>query len=261
MSWRRFAAMNRTLIAAICFIVLWFVLTYLNAHHFNWVNPTLLPGPIDVVESGIATAQTGELQGDILASLSRIGEGFVIAALCGVLAAFAVVACKPLAYFVEPLIEILRPIPPLAFLPMLVLWFGIGEFSKVSFIAYSAFFPVFTTSIDGIKHVDPVLLRAASSLGASRSQIFRFVILPAALPSIFTGLRLGIALSFFVIVAAEFLGADSGIGYLINNARIYFMVSQMLFGAAVIGFFGYVVNWILKSLERKALAWRFESSK
>jgi ABC-type nitrate/sulfonate/bicarbonate transport system permease component len=91
--------------------------------------------------------------------------------------------------------------------------------------------------------------------------MFRYVILPSALPSIFTGLRLGIALAFFVIVAAEFLGADSGIGYLINNARIYFMVSQMLFGAAVVGFFGYIVNWILKTLEGKALAWRAESSK
>jgi ABC-type nitrate/sulfonate/bicarbonate transport system permease component len=261
MTWRRVVEINRTFVATAAFVAVWFAFAYFNARDFNWVNPNLLPSPMDVIRSGIETARTGELQGDITASLSRVGEGFVIAALCGVLAAFLVTVCKPVAFFVEPLIEILRPIPPLAFLPMLVLWFGIGEFSKVSFIAYSAFFPVFTTSVDGIKHVDRVLLRAASSLGATRAQIFRFVILPAALPSIFTGLRLGIALSFFVIVAAEFLGADSGIGYLINNARIYFMVSQMLFGAAVIGFFGYVVNWILKSLERKALAWRFEVSK
>jgi ABC-type nitrate/sulfonate/bicarbonate transport system permease component len=261
MNFRRLAGANRTMIAVGAVILVWFAFAYLNARIFNWVNPNLLPGPIDVVESGIETARTGELQGDILSSLSRIGQGFVIAGVVGVLAAFLVSVCKPVAFFVEPLIEVLRPIPPLAFLPMLVLWFGIGEFSKVFFIAYSAFFPIFITSVEGVKHVDPVLMRAANSLGATRTQMFRYVILPAALPSIFTGLRLGVALSFFVIVAAEFLGADSGLGYLINNARTYFMVSQMLFGAAVVGFFGYIVNWLLKSLEAKALAWREELSK
>ena len=154
------------------------------------------------------------------------------------------------------MIELLRPIPPLAFLPMMVLWFGIGEGSKIAFIAYAAFFPVFTTTLEGIRFVDPVLVRAASSLGATRRELFRYVILPATLPSIITGLRLAFGLSFFVIVAAEFIAADSGLGYLINDARTFFLVSQMLVGAAVIGIIGFTFNVALRRLEDVLLRWR-----
>jgi ABC-type nitrate/sulfonate/bicarbonate transport system permease component len=157
---------------------------------------------------------------------------------------------------VDPMLELLRPIPPLAFLPMMVLWFGIGEASKISFIAYAAFFPIFTTTLEGIKYVDPLLLRAAESLGASRRDLFRYVVLPAATPSIITGLRLGFGLSFFVIVAAEFIAADAGLGYLINDARTFFLVSQMLLGAAVIGLIGFAFNRLLRLLEARLLRWR-----
>ncbi|MDB5371739.1 MAG: aliphatic sulfonate transporter, partial [Belnapia sp.] len=177
-------------------------------------------------------------------------------AVAGVVVGLAVGTWKPLEKLVEPMIELLRPIPPLAFLPMMVLLFGIGEMSKIAFIAYAAFFPVFTTTLEGIKYVDPVLIRAASSLGASRTDLFRYVVLPAATPSIITGLRLGFGLSFFVIVAAEFIAADSGLGYMINDARTFFLVSQMLLGAVVIGLIGFVVNLVLRSIEGWLLRWR-----
>jgi ABC-type nitrate/sulfonate/bicarbonate transport system permease component len=188
--------------------------------------------------------------------MRRVIQGFGIAAVAGVVVGLAVGTWKPLEKLVEPMIELLRPIPPLAFLPMMVLWFGIGEMSKIAFIAYAAFFPVFTTTLEGIKYVDPVLIRAASSLGASRTDLFRYVVLPAATPSIITGLRLGFGLSFFVIVAAEFIAADSGLGYMINDARTFFLVSQMLLGAVVIGLIGFVVNLVLRSIEGWLLRWR-----
>ncbi|MBL6456503.1 ABC transporter permease [Belnapia sp. T6] len=253
---QRLANAGMRCLAILIFIGIWSVVSLGNQYLWKFFNPVLLPTPIDVVRAGIDAVQTGELQANIIASMKRVIQGFGIAAIAGVVVGLAVGTWKPLEKLVEPMIELLRPIPPLAFLPMMVLWFGIGEMSKIAFIAYAAFFPVFTTTVEGIKYVDPVLVRAASSLGASRADLFRYVVLPAALPSIITGLRLGFGLSFFVIVAAEFIAADSGLGYMINDARTFFMVSQMLLGAVVIGLIGFVVNILLRSLEAWLLRWR-----
>lgn len=244
-------------VLSVCmFFAFWYLVTGLNAAVFHWFNPLLLPRPDQVLASGVELVQSGELQRDIVASLYRVVVGFAIASALGVAFGLAVGTWRTLEDLLDPMIELLRPIPPLAFLPMMVLWFGIGEGSKIAFIAYAAFFPVFTTTLEGIKFVDPLLLRAASSLGATRRELFRHVVLPAALPSIITGLRLAFGLSFFVIVAAEFIAADSGLGYLINDARTFFMVSQMLVGAAVIGMIGFGFNVGLRRLEAWLLRWR-----
>jgi ABC-type nitrate/sulfonate/bicarbonate transport system permease component len=240
----------------VIFFALWAAFSFANARYLKFFNPVLMPSPLDVLHTGVELVESGELQRDILASLSRVLQGFGIAAFVGVALGMAVGRSRLLENLVDPMLELLRPIPPLAFLPMMVLWFGIGEASKISFIAYAAFFPIFTTTLEGIKYVDPLLLRAAASLGASRRDLFRYVVLPAATPAIITGLRLGFGLSFFVIVAAEFIAADSGLGYLINDARTFFLVSQMLLGAAVIGLIGFGFNRLLRLLEARLLRWR-----
>jgi ABC-type nitrate/sulfonate/bicarbonate transport system permease component len=242
--------------SVLLFFALWQGFSTLNATALHLFNPILLPGPAAVFATGIELARSGDLARDIAASLSRVFQGFAIAALAGIAAGMAVGRSRTLEHLFDPMFELLRPIPPLAFLPMMVLWFGIGEASKIAFIAYAAFFPVFTTTVEAIRHVDPLLLRAASSLGASRRDLFRHVILPAAVPGILTGLRLAFGLSFFVIVAAEFIAADSGLGYLINDARTFFLVSQMLLAAAVIGIIGFAFNLLLRRLERRLLRWR-----
>jgi len=238
------------------FFLIWAVFSYANAHYLKLFNAILMPGPLDVFWTGVDLVQSGELQRDILASMSRVLQGFCIAAVAGVGLGMVVGRSRLLENLIDPMLEVLRPIPPLAFLPMMVLWFGIGEASKIAFIAYAAFFPIFTTTLEGIKYVDPLLLRAASSLGATQRDLFRYVVLPAAMPGIITGLRLGFGLSFFVIVAAEFIAADSGLGYLINDARTFFLVSQMLLGAAVIGIIGFTFNRLLRMLEARLLRWR-----
>jgi ABC-type nitrate/sulfonate/bicarbonate transport system permease component len=243
-------------VSIVLFFVVWAGFSFANARWLKIFNPILVPSPLDVLNAGVELVQSGELQRDILASLSRVLQGFAIAAILGVALGMAVGRSRALESLVDPMLELLRPIPPLAFLPMLVLWFGIGEASKIAFIAYAAFFPIFTTTVEGIKYVDPLLLRAAASLGASRRDLFRYVVLPAATPSIITGLRLGFGLSFFVIVAAEFIASDSGLGYLINDARTFFLVSQMLLGAAVIGLIGFAFNRLLRLLEARLLRWR-----
>jgi ABC-type nitrate/sulfonate/bicarbonate transport system permease component len=253
------AVLALRLVSLLLFFALWWGVSLLNAHVLKAFNPILLPAPDEVLRAGIKMAASGELLKHITASLSRVLWGFSIAAALGIVVGTALGRSRLLEHLVEPMLEMLRPIPPLAFLPMMVLWFGIGEASKVAFIAYAAFFPVFTTTIEGIKYVDPVLIRAASSLGASERQIFWHVVLPAATPNIITGMRLAFGLSFFVIVAAEFIAADSGLGFLINDARTFFLVSNMLLGAAVIGIIGVLANVLLRRLEGRLLRWRNES--
>ena len=243
-------------VSIIGFFALWYAASLINVHVWRVFNPALLPTPADVLEAAIQLTYSGELPRDVAASLGRVVMGFLIAAFLGVSLGTLIGRSRNMERLLEPALELLRPIPPLAFLPMFVLWFGIGESSKVAFITYSAFFPIFTTTTDGIKFVDILLIRAAQTLGASEREIFRMVVLPAAMPSIITGLRVGFAQCLFVIVAAEFIAADSGLGYLINNSRSFFLMSNMLVGAAAIGLLGFVFNSLLRRLESRLLRWR-----
>jgi ABC-type nitrate/sulfonate/bicarbonate transport system permease component len=246
-------------VSIVGFFLCWYAASLLNQHVWKLFNPVLLPPPYKVLEAGIELTLSGELPRDIAASLYRVVLGFLIAATLGVTLGTLNGRSRRLEQLLEPPLELLRPIPPLAFLPVLVLWFGIGEMSKVVFIAYAAFFPIFTTTCEGIKFVDLLLIRAAQTLGASEREIFRHVVLPAAMPSIITGMRVGFAQCLFVIVAAEFLAADSGLGYLINDARSFFLMSHMLLGAAVIGIIGFVFNAALRRLEARILRWRVDA--
>jgi len=251
--WQRVSTRALSLLAA---FLAWWAIAAANAVYFKWFNPVLLPAPPAIAKEAWRLLVLGTLQWDVLASLARVAQGFVIAALLGVVAGTLVARVTVIENLVEPVLDVLRPIPPLAFLPLLVLYLGIGESSKIAFIAYSAFFPVFTTTREGIKYVDPRLIRAAESLGASERDILRYVIIPAAMPSIMTGLRLSFALSFFVIVAAEFIAAERGLGFLINDAREFFRVDRMLLGAAAIGLLGYVFNQLFGRLERVLVPWK-----
>jgi ABC-type nitrate/sulfonate/bicarbonate transport system permease component len=243
-------------VSVIGFFVIWYAVSLINAHVWRVFNPVLLPTPQEVLKAAIELTASGELPRDIAASLSRVIFGFLVAAVLGVGLGTLIGRSRTIEKLLEPALELMRPIPPLAFLPVFVLWFGVGEASKVAFITYSAFFPIFTTTNEGIKFVDILLIRAAQTLGASEREIFRLVVLPAALPSIITGLRVGFAQCLFVIVAAEFIAADSGLGFLINDSRSFFLMSNMLVGAAVIGLVGFVFNSLLRRLEAHLLSWR-----
>src|SRR5256885_1361450 len=144
---------------------------------------------------------------------------------------------------------------PLGMLPLVIVWGGMGEPSKIAFISYAPFFPMFPPGVHAVGQVAPLLLRAAASLGARRTPLFFRVVLPAALPEILTGIRLGVALSFFVIVISEFIGAEEGLGYLINDGRNFFLVDQMLGAAIVLGLLGYAGNALVVRLGRRWLRW------
>lgn len=235
--------------------VAWAVLSWGN-RSWEVVNPALLPTPLEVAQSGYELARDGLLRQHLYISLLRVVEGFGLAAAVALALGILAGISKLVRSLVEPIIEFLRPIPPLAFLPMFLVWFGLGESSKVALIAYTTFFPMFVMIAAGVVQVDILLLRAASSLGAMRWQLIRHVVLPSALSGIIVGLRVGFSLAIFVIVGAEFMGADSGLGYMIMEGRTFFLPAQIVMGALVLGLLGFLVNSLLLRMERRMLRWR-----
>jgi len=228
----------------------WAIVSYGN-RAVEITNPVLVPTPGDVAATTMAALRDGSLVKNLLTSLVRVVEGFGIAAVTALALGALAALCAPLRAMVEPVVEFVRPIPPLAFLPMFLVWFGLGESSKVAFIAYTTFFPMFVGVTAGMLSVDVMLLRAAASLGATRGDLLRRVVLPAALPGIIVALRLGFGLALFVIVGAEFMGADAGLGNLIMEGRTFFNPPQIVMGALVLGLLGSLVNALLLQVERR----------
>jgi ABC-type nitrate/sulfonate/bicarbonate transport system permease component len=236
-------------------LVLWAVFTTANAR-VELVNPVLLPTPVEVGRVALDLTASGELARHVLTSLWRVVQGFGLAAVAALGLGVLVGLCVPLRLMAEPVIELLRPIPPLAFLPMFLVWFGLGETSKVAFIGYTTFFPMFVAIAASVLRIDVVLLRAAASLGATRTDLVRRVMLPAALPGIVVALRVGVGLALFVIVGAEFMGADAGLGHLIMEGRTFFNPAQIVMGALLLGLLGSLVNTLLLAAERRLLGGR-----
>ena len=250
--WRR---PGRRLLTLLTFAILWEALADGN-RVWRVVNPVLLPAPHEIVASAAELASDGTLWRDIGVSLLRALEGFALAAALGVAAGLLAGYVARFDDVADPLIEVVRPIPPLAFLPMFIIWFGIGETAKVLFISFSCFFPIYLSTTQGVRYTDPLLVRAARSLGASEVQVFRHVVLRAAVPEIMTGLRLGFGMSLFVLVAAELIAADAGLGYRIQEARNQFRVDIMFLGAFVIGLLGFAIGGLLRRLQAHVLRWK-----
>ena len=238
--------------AFLLLLLVWAAIAYGN-RRVEFMNPSLIPTPGDVAAMTVTSLQDGSLVKNIITSLIRVVEGFAIAAAAALALGVLVALCAPVRLMVEPVIEFVRPIPPLAFLPMFLVWFGLGETSKVAFIAYTTFFPTFVGVAASVLRVDVMLLRAAATLGASRADLLRRVVLPAALPGIIVALRLGFGLALFVIVGAEFMGADAGLGNLIMEGRTFFNPPQIVMGALVLGLLGSLVNALLIGVERRLL--------
>ena len=243
--------MTRAL-AVLAALGLWAVVSLGNARG-EFVNPVLLPTPVEVAKVGLAAVRSGELPWHVATSLGRVAEGFGIAALAALGLGILAGLCVPLRLMVEPVIEFIRPIPPLAFLPMFLVWFGLGEASKVAFIGYTTFFPMFVAIAASVLRVDVMLLRAAASLGASRADLIRRVVLPAAMPGIVVALRVGVGLALFVIVGAEFMGADAGLGHFIMEGRTFFNPAQIVMGALVLGALGSAINALLLAVEGRVV--------
>jgi NitT/TauT family transport system permease protein len=200
--------------------------------------------------------ESGTIQGHLAASLTRSVTGFGAALVAGVSLGLLIAWYRRLNSVLTPLLELFRNTAALALLPVFTLLLGIGEESKISIVAYAAFFPVLLNTIAGVKTVDPLLIRAAKSLGLSSLALFRKVILPSAVPTIFTGIRMAGTASILVLIAAEMVGAKAGLGYLIVNAQSSFLIPDMYAGILTVSLLGLTVNFLLVALERHFSRWR-----
>ena len=213
--------------------------------------------PLHVVLEALAgLIEKGHLQNHLAASLTRSASGFGTAVVAAVALGLLVAWYRSLDRFLNPLLEVFRNTAALALLPVFTLLLGIGETSKISIVAYAAFFPVLLNTIAGVRTVDPLLIRAARSLGLSNFRLFQKVILPSAVPTIFTGIRMAGTSSILVLIAAEMVGAKAGLGYLIVNSQMSFLIPEMYAGILTVSLLGLLVNYLLVAVERHFSRWR-----
>jgi NitT/TauT family transport system permease protein len=166
---------------------------------------------------------------------------------------------RPVSELLTPVLELARNTAPLALMPVFVLILGLGETSKITIILYSCTWPILLNTISGVRTVDPLLIKSARSLGLSSPRLFQKVILPAAVPTIFTGIRLAGTYSILILIAAEMVGAKAGLGYLINYSQFNFQIPQMYAGIVTISLIGLFINLGLQALERRFSRWRPQS--
>ena len=205
--------------------------------------------------SRLAWLVSGELPQDAVGSLYRVLVGFLIGG--GVaLPLGLLMGRRPLVHdLFAPLLEVLRPIPPIAFIPLSILWFGLGNPPALFLIALGAFFPVLVNTIAGVRNVDAIYIRAAQNLGAGERVLFRRVILPAAMPYILTGVRVGIGVAFIVVIVAEMTAVNKGLGYRILEAREFMWSDKIIAGMISIGLCGLGIDVFMNRLNRWLLRW------
>lgn len=220
------------------------------------VDPYFVSPLSDVLAAWWHLATTGQLWDNTRASLVRSGLGFGLALLTAIPLGAAIAWYTPVRELFTPVLEIFRNTAALAILPVFVLILGIGETSKVAIVLFACFFPILLSTISGVAAVDTQLLRSARVLGLSPVTTFRKVVFPAAVPTIFTGIRIAGAAAVLVLIAAEMIGATAGLGYLINYSQYNFLIPQMYAAILTTSFLGLAINYGLVSLERRLSRWR-----
>ncbi len=220
------------------------------------VDRVFLPPFSEVADEWVVLLRDGDLWEHTAASLTRAASGFAIAILIALPLGLLIGWFRLVEQFLNPLLEVFRNTAPLALLPVFVLIFGLGETSKIAIIVYGCVWPVLLNTISGVRGVDPLLVKSARSMGVSPLRLFQKVILPAAVPTIFTGVRLAGAYAILILVAAELVGAKAGLGYLINYAQSNFAIPEMYAGIITISAVGLIINQGLLALERRFTRWR-----
>jgi NitT/TauT family transport system permease protein len=243
----------------------------------GWVNENVLPSPLQVWRKWVAYllplqeyaawhennaggswlswALSGEMFIDSLGSLYRVVVGFAVGAGLALPLGLAMGSSRIVYAWMNPLVQLLRPIPPIAYIPLSILWFGLGNPPAIFLIALGAFFPVLMNTIAGVRQVDGIYLRAARNLGAGGATMFLRVILPAAVPYILTGMRIGIGTAFIVVIVSEMIAVNNGLGFRILEAREYFWSDKIIAGMITIGLLGLAIDSAMNKLNNHLLRW------
>ncbi len=252
--WRH-AAHAPTAAALLTALLLWELVSIMHVF-----PPVALPSPVAVWRALVLLLARGyggqSLFDDIWISSLRIAVGFVGAVVFGVPIGLLMARNDVVFRVVDPFLQFIRPVPPLAYIPLLVVWFGIGELPKILLILIGTVPVIIIGTISGVKGTPALRLSVARTLGASEGQIFRHVILPSALPEIFTAMRVGIGVAWTCLVAAELIAADRGLGWLVQYAGQALQVAIVIVGIIVIGILGYAMELLIRVFERRAIPWR-----
>lgn len=226
------------------------------AYSLGYINPVTLTSPVKMAERTLKLIENGALLKHVLASLQRVISGFLIAAALAIVLGIAVGWSKTMERLTDVIIQVLKPIPPIAWIPLAILWFNIGEASKLFIISIGAFFPIFVNVVDGIRQIEGKYIEVAQIFKLPWTRLVRQIILPGALPSIMTGLRVGLGVAWVCVVAAELIAAESGVGYMIMDARNLAQTDTMIVGMLTIGIIGKLMDSILKKVESLFASWR-----
>ncbi|WP_050183548.1 ABC transporter permease [Domibacillus robiginosus] len=254
--WKKERNRQRAKTALTIFSPLFLLLIWEFLSRSGLMDARFFPPPTTIATAFVELTVSGELFEHIQISLFRILAGFLLGAVPGIILGLFMGLYAPIRHFLSPLIMALMPIPTLALLPIILILFGIGETSKVVTIAGSVFFPVVINTAAGVLSIDSMYLDVAKNYGASRKDFFLKIALPGSLPFMLEGIQMGQAIALLTIVAAEMMGARSGIGYLIWTSYNAFLLKDMFVGLILISFFGYLFSLLLRGLQKKLLPWR-----
>ena len=235
------------LILPIILIIIW----YLICDVFHLVPSYVFPGPIDVADAFVRLTVSGKLFTDIFETLYKVLFGMLLASMVGITLGVILGWYKRLEVLCNLVISILRPIPPIAWIPFSIIWFGIGVGPAVFIIFMGCVFPILISTIDGVHRTDPVLIEAAQSFGASNSQMLTEVILPSSLPHIVSGLKIAIGIALMCTISGEMIGSSSGIGYMILTSTNLFDTGSTVVGMLVIGIIGIIFDYIFTKIQER----------
>ena len=221
-----------------------------------WVDPVSLPRVSTVFAAWWDSLVTGDLLRQLGPSLGRIGAGFALAVLVAVPVGLLMGSIRFVYHLLEPLTEFLRPIPSSAYIPVAILFLGIGNEMKVFVVFLSCIFPILLNTYGGVRGIDPVLIDTGRTFGVPRASALWSIVLPAALPSILTGMRISLGIALIVSVVSEMITGNSGIGYFILDMQRVFRVPEMFAGIFTLGVLGYTINFLFLAIESHFLRWR-----
>jgi NitT/TauT family transport system permease protein len=247
------ASFCKRIAAVLIFLAAWELLPRSGAIDYFFLPPFSI-----VVETIYGMLLDGELFVHLAASLRRTLAGFTLGVSASVSAGLLIGWFRTVEKFADPLLQAFRQTSALALFPVFILFFGIGEVSKVAIIYWGVQWPILLNTISGVKNVDPLLIKSARSMGASNFTIFFRVVIPASLPYIFTGARLSATTSILILIAAEMVGAKAGIGFLVFDAQQKFEIPRMYAGILLMSVLGFTANYLLLYLERRYTSWKQE---
>jgi taurine transport system permease protein len=231
-----------------------------GVHAFGLVSPELLPGPADVFRALVEILRDGyrgtTLWQNIFSTVSRCAAGFGLACAVGIPLGLLMGTLRPVAASLDYIVQFMRPLPPLSYLILLILWLGTGNTSKIALLFLTAFPIVVSSAAAGVRNTKAQRIQIALALGASRAQVFRYVIFPSALPSIFTGLRIALAAAFSTVVAAELMAASDGLGWMIFSASQFLRNDVIILGILILGVLGLTLSRLLLAADHATVHWR-----